>query len=337
MKKIIITLIILAAIPIITIPLVFVYALMPVGNKSEKVYFEIKSGDTVSSVATRLKEEGIIKYTRFFKALSRHYKYDRKIKYGYYELNLGMNMIDILKYLNEGKQVLSKFTITEGKNIYDIADILDKGGFVKREDFLKIAHDKNILDSYQIPAKSVEGYLFPSTYYIVKGNSAEKYITLMLDTFFKTFPRDVLLNAAKKRSLTVHELITMASIIEKETGINDDPAMIASVFYNRLKVRMRLMSDPTTIYSMVLEKGKAIEKPNIKTNDLLKLHPYNTYKVAGLPPGPISSISKKSLNAAVNPSNTEYYYFVADGSGTSMFSKDYETHLKYIDKYILKK
>lgn len=315
----------------------FFYIISPTGNKKDTVYLEVKQGDSARSIGKILQNEGVIRNARIFSFLSQKLKYDRKLLSGYYRINRGMNMIEIMKYINEGKQVLSRFTIAEGKNIYDIAYQLEKEGLVKKEDFLKACHDKRILDYYKIPSNSVEGYLFPSTYYIVKGNSAEKFVVMMIDTLFKNFPKEKLEERSKELKINTHQLLTMASIVEKEMGPLDDPAMISSVYYNRLKINMRLQADPTTIYAMVLEKGVPIEKPNLITSDLLMTHPYNTYMNTGLPPGPISSSGAKAINAALYPASTDYLFFVADGTGKHAFTKYYEEHLKNIDKYILKK
>lgn len=337
MKKIIITFFIIILIVFTGLLGFAFYMISPTGNKKDIVYFEIRQGDSATSIGKRLKKDDIVRNSRIFAFLSKKLNYDRKLLSGYYELNRGMNMIDILKYINEGKQILTRFTVAEGKNIYDIADILEGEGLVKKEDFIKACHDKRILEYYKIPADSVEGYLFPSTYYIVKGNNAEKFVVTMINALFKSFPQEKLEARAKELGFTVHQILTMASIVEKEMGSLDDPSMISSVYYNRLKINMRLQADPTTIYAMVLEKKDSIEKPNITRDDLLMIHPYNTYMTTGLPPGPISSSGAKAINASLYPSITDYLFLVADGTGKHAFTKDYNEHLKNIDKYILKK
>ena len=222
-----------------------------------------------------------------------------------------------------------------GKNIYEIANYLDSQGFTTKEEFLQVCHDKEILKKYNIPSDSVEGYIFPSTYYIVKGNPTKVLVTHMIDSLFKQFPD--LEERAKKMGKNVHEILTMASIVEKEMGPLDDPRLISSAYYNRLKIDKRLEADPTTIYAMTLVKGDYIEKPNLKYADLRMEHPYNTYKNTGLPPGPICSSGAKAIEAALDPAETDYIFFVADGTGKHAFSVTYEEHVENINRYILKK
>ena len=157
----------------------------------------------------------------------------------------------------------------------------------------------------------------------------------MIDSLFKEFPD--LEERAKKIGRTVHEVLTMASIVEKEMGPLDDPKLISSVYYNRLNIDKRLEADPTTIYAMTLVKGDAIEKPNLRYDDLRMVHPYNTYKNTGLPPGPICSAGARAIEAALNPADTDYIFFVADGTGKHAFSVTYEEHVENINRYIFKK
>lgn len=312
------------------------YSISPVSKYKEIVYFEIKQGEGANSIARKLKYQGLIRNAKLFSLISKYLKYDRKLLSGYYELNKTMNMIEIMKHINGGKQVMTKLTIPEGKNIYEIANYLEAENFTTREEFLKLCYDKEILQKYNIPAKSVEGYIFPSTYYIVKGNPPKVLLTLMIDSLFKEFPREDFENRAKKLGYTLHEVLTMASIIEKEMGPLDNPKIISSVYYNRLSIDMKLQADPTTIYAMTLQKGESIE--TVRARDIaeanrLMQNPYNTYLTKGLPPSPICSSGVKAIEAALNPDKTDYLFFVADGSGKHTFSKTYEEHLNNIERY----
>ncbi len=337
MKKVLILFSIFAIVGAIIVGSFLGYMISPASKEKGKVYFEIKQGEGAYSIGKKLELQGLIRNYRVFAIVAKYLSYDKKLLSGYYELNRDMNMIDILKYINSGKQALSKIVIPEGRNIYEIADYLDAEGFVKRDEFLELCYSKEFLDKYKIPAKSVEGYIFPSTYYIVKGNPAKVLLTLMIDSLFKKFPREELDNKAKKLGITTHQLLTMASIVEKEMGPLDDPKIIASVYYNRLKINKRLEADPTTIYSMTLLAGKALGRPNLRYDDLRREHPYNTYKNIGLPPGPICSSGERAINAAIDPAKTDYIFFVADGTGKHAFSVTYEEHVDNINKYILKK
>ena len=337
MKKAIILIILLIIANIILVSAFIKFIISPTSKYNEIVYFEIKQGEGANSIANKLKLQGLIRNAKLFSLISKYLKYDRKLLSGYYELNRTMSMIDIMKHINSGKQVMSKLTIAEGKNIYEIANYLEEENFTTKNEFLKLCYDKEILQKYNIPAKSVEGYIFPSTYYIVKGNPPKVLLTLMIDSLFKKFPREDFENRAKKLGYSLHEVLTMASIIEKEMGPLDDPKIISSVYYNRLSIDMRLQADPTTIYAMTLQKGDAIE--TVKSKDIadairLMQSPYNTYLKKGLPPAPICSSGVKSIEAALNPADTDYLFFVADGTGRHAFSTTYEEHVNNIDKYI---
>ena len=335
MKKLLITLIILVAIVPASSVAFIQYMISPVGGDEEKVYFEIKQGEGASTIAKKLELQGLIRNSKIFVAFAKYLKYDRKLLSGYYQVDRSMSMIDIMKHLNSGKQAMVRLTIAEGKNIYEIGAYLEAQGFTTKKEFLEVCHDKEILQKYNIPSDSVEGYIFPSTYYIVKGNPTKVLVTYMIDSLFKQFPD--LEDRAKKIGRSVHEVLTMASIVEKEMGPLDDPKLISSVYYNRLNIDKRLEADPTTIYAMTLVKGDYIEKPNLKYADLRMEHPYNTYKNTGLPPGPICSAGAKAIEAALNPADTDYIFFVADGTGKHAFSVTYEEHVENINRYIFKR
>ena len=335
MKKLFIILIILVAIVSASSVAFIQYMISPVGGDNEKVYFEIKQGEGASTIANKLELQGLIRNSKVFLLFAKYLKYDRKLLSGYYEVSRNMNMIDIMKHPNIGKQAMVRLTIAEGKNIYEIGTYLESQGFTTKKEFLEVCHDKEILKKYNIPSDSVEGYIFPSTYYIVKGNPTKILVMYMIDSLFKQFPD--LEERAKKMGRNVHEILTMASIVEKEMGPLDDPRLISSAYYNRLKIDKRLEADPTTIYAMTLVKGDYIEKPNLKYADLRMEHPYNTYKNTGLPPGPICSSGAKAIEAALDPADTDYIFFVADGTGKHAFSVTYEEHVENINRYIFKK
>ncbi|MDO6992653.1 endolytic transglycosylase MltG [Brachyspira innocens] len=335
MKKLLIILIILAAIVSASSVAFIQYMISPVGGDSDKVYFEIKQGEGASTIAKKLELQGLIRNSKIFVVFAKYLKYDRKLLSGYYQVDRSMSMIDIMKHLNSGKQAMVRLTIAEGKNIYEIGAYLEAQGFTTKKEFLEVCHDKEILQKYNIPSDSVEGYIFPSTYYIVKGNPTKVLVTYMIDSLFKQFPD--LEDRAKKIGRSVHEVLTMASIVEKEMGPLDDPKLISSVYYNRLNIDKRLEADPTTIYAMTLVKGDYIEKPNLKYADLRMEHLYNTYKNTGLPPGPICSAGAKAIEAALNPADTDYIFFVADGTGKHAFSVTYEEHVENINRYIFKR
>ncbi|MEK6794658.1 MAG: endolytic transglycosylase MltG [Spirochaetota bacterium] len=312
-----------------------VFLTRPLGSSDDVVFFEVRQGDSLRRVAAHLAETNLIASDQLF-VRAAQITGKSGMKAGGYSLDRGMNMFTIMDTLHEGRVVLEKFAVPEGRNMFEIAKILADKGLVDEPSFLAACRDKELLRAHEIPGDSFEGYLFPSTYYIARGHDAGEFVSLMADKFFKTFSRDVLAARAKERGCTMHELVTMASIVEKEAGAPDERPLIAAVYYNRLNnadVRGRLQSCPTVIYAMTLTRGGAIERPNIRENDLKTKHPYNTYLRKGFPPGPIANPSKASLEAAMKPADVDYLYFCANNKGRNIFSSDYRTHESYVRRY----
>ncbi len=337
MKKIIIIVFVVFFVALLSLSATFFYMVKPQGEIYDVVHFEIMQGDTINSISRKLTEEGLIPTggSKVFSLLARYLKLDRGLKTGYYELNGSMNMLDILDSFGSGRnQMLERFVIVEGKNIYEIADMFDEKGLVSRFDFLTAASNQTILKEYNIPTPTVEGYLFPSTYYIAKGHSAETYIRLMIDTLFEQFPKEELEKRSSELGLTFHEVLTLASIIEKEAGAVEERPLVASVFYNRLNKNIRLESCATTIYAIALQSGGTISQPKLEARHTRMTIPYNTYRNAGLPPGPISSVSKASLNSVLYPDESNYLFFVSKRNGFHEFSETYSQHNINIDRYL---
>ncbi len=337
MKKIIIAIVAVLFVGLISVAAVFFYMTKPQGDISHVVNFEIMQGDGINSISRKLIEEGLIQSGsgKVFSLLARYLKHDRGLKTGYYELDASMNMIDILESFSSGRnQVLEKFVVVEGKNIYEVADMFEERGLVSRFDFLTAASNESILKEYNIPTPTVEGYLFPSTYHIAKGHSADTYIRLMIDTLFQQFPKEELEERSKELGLTFHEVLTLASIIEKEAGAVEERPLVASVFYNRLDRNIRLESCATTIYAIALQSGGTISQPKLKAEHTRMTIPYNTYRNSGLPPGPISSVSRASLNSVLYPDESNYLFFVSKRNGFHEFSETYSQHNINIDKYL---
>ncbi|MBI4979707.1 MAG: endolytic transglycosylase MltG [Spirochaetes bacterium] len=320
-----------------SIPAAFFLLSRPTGNARDVVYFEIKRNDTLSKVAKELVATNLIVSDKFFVKYAQFSGQDTRMQAGYYELNRGMSAIEIVKLFNEGKVALEKFAVPEGKNIYEIAKILAAKKLVEEPAFIAACYDKALLARFRITSPSFEGYLFPSTYYIARGHTAESYVELMATNFFKTFNRADVEKRAKELGVTFEQVVSMASIVEKEAGSPDERPLIAAVYYNRLKdgkiCGYKLQSCPTVIYAMTLVKGAAIERPNIRESDILMRHPYNTYIYRNIPPGPIANPSKASMDAALYPSKVDYLFFCSDNKGHNVFSRDYRVHENYVRIY----
>ncbi len=231
-------------------------------------------------------------------------------------------MEDVLDTLVDGVPILTSVTVPEGKNLYEIGKILESKEIVSYKEFVKEAKDPRWTKELGIDAPSVEGYLFPETYKFAPGTPASTVVSTMLDLFRnKTDELDF-----SKSYLPKHKVIILASIVEKETGAKSERPTIAGVYLNRLKKGMRLQADPTTIYG-IWENYNG----NLKKKHLLEKTEYNTYKMSGLPLGPIANPSLAAVKAVLNPKKHNFIYFVSKNDGTHVFTSTYKEHLKAVE------
>jgi UPF0755 protein len=249
------------------------------------------------------------------------------IKAGYYRFDRSLNILEIADKLLKGEIVYYKITFPEGSNIFEIGKIIEDAKVIGYERFFQVINSVDVLmelKKIDNSLNSVEGYLFPETYYFAKGERLEELIKMMIKEFNRR-NGELLRKRSVELGFNIHQIVTMASLIEKESANDEEKPLIASVFYNRLKRNMMLQCDPTVIYSHYLS-GNVI---NILTKDDLRIQsPYNTYQNIGLPPGPICNPGEKSLNAAMYPAKTDYLYFVSMRNGSHYFSKSLQEHLK---------
>jgi len=251
---------------------------------------------------------------------------DRKIHPGEYELNAAMPPAEILAKLLAGRVVLHSVTIPEGYTISQIADVLAEYRITEKAEFVQLASDKVFMKTLGISAESLEGYLFPDTYRFARPTSGKEVIKTMIDQLGQVMTEEWQARA-RDLHMTLHEVLTLASVIEKETGAGDERPHISSVFHNRLKKKIPLQSDPTVIYGLPNYDG------NLHKKDLSHPSPYNTYRWAGLPPGPIASPGADSIRAALYPAPTPDLYFVSKNDGTHHFSATLVEHNKAVEKY----
>lgn len=306
----------------------------PVSENDGIVYYEVRPGSSVFKIGDELHKRGLVRNGTFFARLVQLMEKDRSIKMGYYELRKNMSAFEIIEKLNDGSGLL--FTVPEGKNIYEIAELLAEGGYVSESEFIAAAKNDKLLKRYNINAKSFEGYLFPSTYYISAISNEYRFIDAMVSKFEKEVRTDKLSRRLEEIGLTMQQMLTIASIIEKEAKVEGEKADVASVIYNRMKKDMRLEMCSTALYAKAREKGRALKSSDdfkLMKSDLKRRDPYNTYVYSGVPPAPICNPSKSSIIAALYPSKTDYLFFVSDNTGSHKFSKDYRTHMKYVRKY----
>ena len=305
---------------------------LPPEEVSREVVVSIPAGASISQIGDILEESGVIKSGFIFAWTARVKAYtDEKpvvLKAGEMALDPSLPVWEVMDLIAKGTYKLYPFTVPEGRNMFEIAAMVEKGGFGSAQDFLRLCRDPNFIKSLNLEAASLEGYLFPDTYSFPKGTSMKVIIKTMTDSFWRVWGKyDAL---AQKLGLSRHEVITLASIVEKETGAAQERPMIAAVFFNRLAKGMKLQTDPTVIYGVEDYEG-VITKKHLRTK-----HPYNTYVISGLPPGPIANPGEAAIVAVVKPDIVPYLYFVSrnDGSGTHDFSKTLADHNRKVRRYL---
>ncbi|BCA53150.1 conserved exported protein of unknown function [Nitrospira sp. KM1] len=300
-------------------------AVSPLQHPAPRI-ITIPDGSSFQQVAALLEHERLIKSRLAFILLGRSLSADRKIRSGEYELNAGMPPADILAKLINGQVVLHPVTIPEGLTIVQIGDLLALYNVTDRGEFLRLALDRAYAASLGITAETLEGYLYPDTYKFPRQVKAKEVLTTMVDHWKQAFGIDLRARTVELR-MTVHEVMTLASVIEKETGAGHERAEISAVFHNRLRKHIPLQSDPTVIYGLPDFDG------NIHKKDLSSPSPYNTYRVQGLPPGPIANPGIQAIQAALYPSGSRALYFVSKNDGTHQFSSTLEQHNEAVEKY----
>jgi UPF0755 protein len=304
------------------------YAQRPPNTAPVEQLVVVQSGQGFKPLSTLLYQKRVILNPVKFRLFARIRGYDKHIKAGEYMLSSAMTPEKILETMVTGKVHLHRLTIPEGYNLRQIAQAVENAGFATETDFLKAADDPDFVHAKGIDAQTFEGYLFPDTYYFPKGFTPENIISAMVKRFWSVFKPEWK-ERAKTLGMTIHQVITLASIIEKETAVADERPIISSVFHNRLKRNMRLESDPTVIYGMGDYNG------NITRKDLERPTPYNTYTIKGLPPGPISNTGAEAIEAALYPADGKFLYFVSKNNGTHHFSTNFKDHSRAVRKYQL--
>jgi UPF0755 protein len=289
--------------------------------QGDKVTFKIKPGEGFSSINYRLAKRNIISNARIFHYYTKYKDSMTKFKAGTYEITPGLNMGEVLDTFIKGVPILNTVTLPEGKNMYEIGKILESKNITSYDEFIKECRNPKTIANLGIDAPSIEGYLFPETYKFAPQTPASIVVATMLNQF-KQQTKNLNLSQG---SLTAHEVIILASIVEKETGAKWERPTIAGVYLNRLQKRMRLQADPTTIYG-IWENYNG----NLRKKHLLQKTPYNTYKIPALPLGPIANPSLAAIKAVLKPEDHRYIYFVSKNDGTHVFTATYKEHLKAV-------
>ncbi len=301
---------------------------VPPLQKKQNIEIKVERGEAFSSVVHKLKERGALPNDRLFSIWARLWKLDTKIHWGFYRFELPLAPAALLDQMVLGKGLFYRVTIPEGLTLKEIADVLQEAGIADKEKLLAEAADPGLLSELGFEETGIEGYLFPDTYYFPPAVTASEVLIAMVDQFHAAFD-PMMRQYAQETELTPHELLTLASVIEKETGDASERPLISAVFHNRLKLKMPLQSDPTVIY------GMATPSNNITRKDLQSRNPYNTYRVKGLPPGPICNPGLASLKAALFPAAAPYLFFVSKNDGSHFFSVNLKEHNEAVRQYQL--
>jgi UPF0755 protein len=297
----------------------------PYRGFEDQVFLQFPKGSGTRAIAQKLADAGVVRYAwQFWLARATHPR--AKLQAGEYRFDQAASASEVFSRLGRGDVFYFSFTVPEGSNMFDIARLVESEKIMPAKDFLQAAEDPEMIHDVAPGAKTLEGFLFPSTYRLTHLTTPAALCQMMTAQFRKEWKK--LMPDPAADTLKV---VTLASMIEKETGIAAERPKVASVFENRLRIGMTLDCDPTVIYAALLDEryGGVIHR-----SDLDNKHPYNTYRHAGLPPGPIANPGASSLAAAMHPAETEFLYFVANpGGGGHVFSSNLAAHEKAVQSY----
>ena len=297
------------------------------GFPGEGVYVDIPRGASVQHIAALLEQNGVVRSSMSFEALARWR--GRMPQAGEYFFDHARTPVEVFTTLAEGRIYTRRVTIPEGLSMFEIAEQLEREKFTHRENFLAVARDPAQVRDIAPDAPSLEGFLFPDTYAFPRRVTAQEIAQAMVRRFrevWASFP----VEGRNPRGLSALRLVTMASLVEEETGARDERPLVAGVFYNRLERRMHLQCDPTVLYALRLA-GRP--KATLLLRDLRFDSPYNTYRNPSLPPGPIANPGRAALEAALFPAETEFLYFVSDAQGGHFFARTLAEHNQNVARY----
>ena len=293
------------------------------GYTDAEVFVDIPAGSGPNSIGARLVNAGVVRDDLTFRAAVLVSGRARALKAGEYRFDSPMHALDVINKIARGDVYKRLLTFREGLTIPEMAQVFEEKGFGKAVEFLKAAENEKLIADLDPAARDLEGYLFPETYSLPRDTPASVVVEQMVAGFKSALTEDVKA-AATDQGLSVRQLVTLAALVEKETGAADERPLVAAVYRNRLKIHMPMQADPTVIY--------ALQKAGLYKGNLTREHlhefdsPYNTYMYAGLPPGPIASPGRASLVAAAKPAEVDYLYFVSKNDGTHVFASTLAEH-----------
>jgi UPF0755 protein len=290
------------------------------------VDLRVEPGDSLATVARKLRDQKLILNEKLFSFWARFVGAEKRIHRGLYRFDAALPAREILHRMVLGKGIFQSVTIPEGMTVREIAELLGKMQIADSEKFLAQAADPDLLQSLGLDHRGLEGYLFPETYYFTPATPEREILLAMAEQFGKAI-RPLLAQRNDGIGLSPHEIVTLASVVEKETGVEAERPLVSAVFHNRLKRQMPLQSDPTVIYGLKNFDG------NLTRKDLRDPSPYNTYRISGLPPGPICNPGLSSIRAALYPADVPFLYFVSKNDGTHLFSENLAEHNRAVKTY----
>lgn len=298
------------------------------GFEAAEQFVEIPPGSAVSAIGRRLANAGVVPDPLTFRYAVWRIR-AKSLKAGEYRFDRPMSPEEVARKIARGDVYLRQITFREGLSIRDMAALFEQQGFGARQAFIEAASKPDPIRALDPAAADLEGYLFPDTYALPRRATAETLVGMMVARFLKQVGGD-LSGRATAAGMNVHQAMTLASIVEKETGKAEERPLVAAVYANRLKIGMGLQCDPTVIYAL---QRTGRDTKNLTREDLQYDSPYNTYRYAGLPPGPIASPGKASIDAALQPASVPYLYFVSRNDGSHAFATTLEEHNKNVFRW----
>jgi UPF0755 protein len=299
------------------------------GYAGTEQFVVIAPGMGTAAMRRSLVETGIIRDELAFRAALWWTGRALDLQAGEYRFDRPLAAVDVVERIASGDVYTRSITFPEGLIIEEMAEIFESRGFGAAEDFEAAAANPSLVRAVDDEAVDLEGYLFPETYPLARDTPASSLIVMMVDRFFSTFV-DQWRRAAEEQGLTVRQVVTLASLVEEETGATHERPIVAAVYRNRFRIGMRLQADPTVVYAM---RQAGSYNGNIRRDDLAMDSPYNTYRYAGLPPGPIAAPGAAALAAVLTPEDVDYLYFVSRNDGTHAFARTLAEHNRNVREF----
>ena len=293
------------------------------------VFVDVNPGDSTPAIAGRLAAAGVVPDAWTFRLAVWHSGSARSLQAGEYEFVTSLSPLQVVDKLARGEVVLRTITFPEGLTIKEMADVFDQSAFGTRDEFLAEAQRAELVRDLDTEASNLEGYLFPETYSLPRDASASDLVEAMVAQFRQTFDGTLRQEAARQER-SVRDVVTLASLIQKETGNEKEHGLVSAVYHNRLRIGMGLQCDPTVIYALELD---GVYDGNLTRDNLQYDSPYNTYRYPGLPPGPIASPGRAVLEAALRPADASYLYFVSRNDGSHEFANTLREHNRNVRKW----